>query len=103
MNLKYGERFNLYRWSTLKKYQFRFRMEPVQWTGKHFHFKNWYKTPFMRKRERSLSFEHKDYIRPKKNLRNLYDPWDDIPRSDIRNSKSWKNKKIKKQWMKNKK
>lgn len=41
--------------------------------------------------------EYKEYIRPKRNHKNLVDAWDDIPRHFDR---SWKSQKIKRQWMK---
>jgi hypothetical protein len=36
-------------------------------------------------------------IRCKRNLRNLPNPWDDYPRSDIRDRKNWKSQR-KTQW-----
>lgn len=49
--------------------------------------------------ERRLSCdpELKDYIRPKRSHKNLVHAWDEIPRHL---DKCWKNKKIKRQWMK---
>ena len=47
----------------------------------------------------SSSEEHKEFIRPKRNTRNLPDSWDDKP---MCKSISWKdNTKFKKSWMKN--
>ena len=40
------------------------------------------------------------YSRMKRSPRNLPDPWDDRLRGDTRTRKSWKNRKAKKQWMK---
>jgi len=39
--------------------------------------------------EKRWSFAHNEYIRPKRNKKNLADAWDDKYRSDI-NNRSWK-------------
>lgn len=57
----------------------------------------------MRKRELSRWYEDKNYVRKKRSPSYMPDPWNDEERADIRSRKSWKSKKIKKQWMKNKK
>lgn len=41
--------------------------------------------------------EYREYVRPKRNHKNLVSAWDDIPRHQ---DKSWKRQKIKRQWMK---
>lgn len=100
---KYGERIWYYwtsRWK--KKPTFDFRKSPVPYTGLH-GFSFWYKRPSMRKRERSLWYEHKAFVRPARQPNHMPDPWNDEERADIRSRKSWKNKKIRKQWMKNNK
>lgn len=48
-------------------------------------------------RSQSSNPDIKPYIRPKRRHKNLVHSWDEIPRH---NDKSWKNKKIKRQWMK---
>lgn len=79
---------------------FRFRIDPVP--GVHdYHgwFGNWFKTPKSTNEKRQW-FASEGYGRWKRSPFNLPDPVDDYQRSDIRTRKSWKNKKIKRQWMK---
>ena len=81
---------------------YKFRIAPIPNTGKKsWRFTNWYRSPAMRKRERAIYEEHKQYVRKKRAPYNLGDPWDDIPRADFNNRRCWKNRKIRKQWMKN--
>lgn len=105
---KYGERlytdyyYNRAVSSWIANSSFRFRKDPVPYKGKKlWRFHCWYKTGAMRKRERSLYYEHKEYVRNARAPWNLPDPWDDIIRSHCRELRSWKNKKIKRQWAKN--
>jgi hypothetical protein len=84
---------------------FHYRFDPVPGTGKSFPwkcgFKSWYKHRNPCRQEKSFCFEHRDYIRSKRSFMNLPNPWDDFNRGDVRTRRSWKNKKIEKQWMKN--
>jgi|GEM_PF-3907547 hypothetical protein len=84
---------------------FHYRFDPVPGTGCKYpwkcYFKSWYKTKNTCRQEKSLIFEHKEFIRAKRSFLNLPDPWDDIERGDCKTRRSWKNKKIERQWMKN--
>lgn len=81
--------------------EYKFRIGPVPRTGKNtWRFYNWYKNPAVRKRERSLYWDYKKFVRPKRSPNYMVDPWDDLQRGDTGTRKSWKNKKIKRQWMK---
>lgn len=80
---------------------FRYRMDPVPYSWVyHGWFRNWYKRP-KTTQERRWSFADSQYIRVKRICWNLPNTWDDRKRGDIGTRRSWKNKKIKKQWMKN--
>jgi hypothetical protein len=82
------------------KHCFRFRIDPVPFIFNFKgNFKNWYKRP-KSTQERRLSFAYEGYVRGKRKSCNLPNAWDDYQRSDNRTRKSWKNKKIRKQWMK---
>ena len=82
-------------------YEFVYRQTPVPRTGKRVRgFHCWYRTP-KTTQERRWSFAHGKYVRGKRRAHILPNTWDDKPRGDIHNRKCWKNKKIKKQWMKN--
>lgn len=104
--MKYGEKLIARRrWSflypTLQKHGFRYRIDPVPFIKSYKgNFKNWYKIP-KTTQERRWSFAYGKYVRVKRNARNLPNAWDDYSRSDCDTRRSWKNKKIKKQWMKN--
>lgn len=100
---KYGEILSIkaYWNRSVKNYFFKFRIDPIPNISHRYRFYGYYKNPSMRKRERALYQQDKEYIRPKRRNCYLQDPWDDILRGDYNNRKSWKNKKIKRQWMKN--
>jgi len=84
-----------------RRYDFVYRYTPVPRTGKiRSHFGNYYKRP-KTTQERRWSFAHVKYVRGKRRSHVLPNVWDDKQRGDIDNRKCWKNKKIKKQWMKN--
>jgi hypothetical protein len=104
--LKYGEKFYFACWwvryEQVRRQPFRFRIDSIPYTGKgRWRFGNWYKKPHVYKRERSCYYEHKDFVRLKRSPWNLPDPWDDYQRGDVKTRISWKNKKIRKQYMKN--
>jgi len=48
--------------------------------------------------ERKVSFAHPEFVRAKRNHRNIPDSWYDIMRSNATN-RSWKNNRVRKQWM----
>jgi hypothetical protein len=86
----------------MRKIGYRFRMDPVPFIGRgHGGFYAWYKSPKMRKRELSLYEEHRKFVRARRKPKYMPDPWDDCPRGDVDSRRSWKNRKIRKQWMKN--
>ena len=81
----------------LKKHDFVYRKTPVPFTGKrHWSFSNFYKTP-RHAQEKRWNIAHKKYVRGKRHARYLPDPYDDYPRSDIRDRKNWKRNR-KTQW-----
>lgn len=82
---------------------FRYRFDPVPdvHKDKRRHFGDYYKNFRIYKRERSLYNDHKEFVRRKRSPRSLPDPWDDYQRGDIKTRRSWKNKKVRKQYMKN--
>lgn len=88
----------------MKSLTYRFRCEPVPFTGLGFGrswFYAWHKKP-RTTQERRMSFAHKGYVRGRRTGCNLPNTWDDMQRSDCRTRKSWKKRrKIRKQWMKN--
>jgi len=86
----------------LQKIVFRFRIDPVPGVRKlgGYKFRHWYKMSNALP-DRRAYYEYPEYIRNKRSPKALPRAWDDYQRSDVRTRKSWKNKKIKKQWMKN--
>ena len=78
---------------------FRFRFDPVPYTACT-NYGHYYKRP-RTTQERRLSFKDKEYVRPRRNYRTLVNSWDDYVRSDLKIKRSWKKKKVRKQWMKN--
>jgi hypothetical protein len=82
---------------------FRYRVDPVPdvHKSKRGYFGDYYKNFRVYKRERSLYYDHKEFVRVKRSPHCLPDPWDDIQRGDIGTRKSWKNKKVRKQYLKN--
>ena len=83
------------------QHTYRFRIDPVPFVFCYRgNFKNWYKRP-KSTQERRKSFAYEGFVRGKRKSCNLPNAWDDYQRSDVRTRKCWKNKKIRKQWMKN--
>ncbi len=79
---------------------FRFRIDPIPGVSNHRGwFGNWYKTP-RNINEKRQWFASEGYGRLKRSPLNLPDPRDDYQRSDLKTRRSWKSRKIKKQWMK---
>ena len=81
----------------LKKLNFIYRETPVPFTGKRsWSFHNYYKVPRVAQ-EKKWSIAHKEYVRGKRHVKYLPDPWDDHQRGDIRNRRNWKSRR-KTQW-----
>ena len=98
----YGEVLYVKRWyaGPLKLMAFRYRFDPVPCVHKRKGwFYSWYKRPSVMN-EKWQWFNSEGYGRSRRNPCNLPDPWDDYQRGDIDTRKSWKNKKLKRQWMK---
>jgi len=99
--MEYGDRLFVRPWHTrfCGNVHFRFRVDPVPTVSKrHYRFRNWYKFPKSTQEKRLWSSV---YGRLKRSPKNLPDAWDDYQRGDVSTRISWKNRKIKKQWMKN--
>ena len=101
--MKRGELLTgLYGWShdNSRILYFRYRMDPVPGTYKRSRY-CYFRRP-KTTQEARWSFADKEYVRSARNKRNLPNGWDDIPRKDW-NHKCWKRqRKVRKQWMKNK-
>lgn len=101
--MKYGDLIlNRYYSNGFKYNHSRFRLDPIPKTGKR-----------LKRKQRFYSYHRKpktaqekkwaiEFYRLKRSKCNLISAWNDKLRSDIRTRRSWKKKKIKKQWMKNK-
>lgn len=104
VNMNYGEKLFARVWHSRFSGHFifyRFRIDPIPVNGRRRgSFYCWYKRP-KHIQEMRQWFASEGYGRFKRSPMNLPDPWDDYLRSDGRTRKSWKNKRIKKQWMKN--
>lgn len=77
-----------------------FRVDPIPYTHKRVKFRRFRRIRTMQEHRLNRSDIYKDFVRGKRRGANLPTYYDDIHRSDI-NKKSWKRKKIEKQWMKN--
>lgn len=76
-----------------------FREGPVPGTGKRtWHRGSYYRHPKTTNEKRQAAIvENKEFIKPRRNVHNLVDVWDEIPRH---REKSWKSQsKKRKQWM----
>jgi len=108
MDLKYGEWLVAKRWWYKRgigypKHCYRFRIDPVPFScgygfGKK-NFYSWHKRP-KSTQEKRWSFAYPEFVRGKRSRWNLPDACDGLQRGDIGTRKGWKNRKIKKQWMK---
>jgi len=89
-------------WIYKSLYGWEYRRTPVPRTGKlrRRYFGCYYKRP-RTTQERKWGYAHQEFVRGNRRPHNLPNSWDDKPRGDIDNRRSWKNKKIKRQWMKN--
>lgn len=97
----YIGRFYVFFRKVNKKKSFCYRIDPVPYVRKIKHtFSDYYKNP-KHVQERRWYYDSPEYVRGKRSPKNLPNPWDDYARSDLRTRKSWKNKKVRKQWMKN--
>lgn len=82
-------------------HSFRYRCEVVPDTGRRMRrYGRWLKRMSHAFNERRIYHAHREYVRPKRSTKNLPNPWDDITRADLLDKRSWKKKKLKKQWMK---
>ncbi len=102
--MKHGKRLYALVWHRNGRgiISFRYRIDPVPFirNGKRSYFKRWYKTPKTVNEKRQY-YGSEEYVRGRRNPRNLPDPWDDYPRADTYIKRSWKkNCKCRKQWMK---
>jgi len=91
------------RWTKMKAVPFRFRAEPVPGICKYknSYFGCHYKTP-RTTNERKQWYASEGYGRLKRSAHMLPEAWDDYPRSDRYDKKSWKkSRKVLRQWMKN--
>ena len=78
---------------------YRFRFDPVPNTGKPSRlYPAIWRHP-KTTQERKWSFADPEYVRGKRSARNIPNCWDDWTRTDWDN-RSWKAKKVRKQWMK---
>jgi hypothetical protein len=102
--MNYGEKLFARVWHTRFSGKFifyRFRFDPVPAMGyKRGNFYCWCKRPKSTNEKRQW-FASEGYGRLKRSPFNLPDPWDDYQRGDVRTRKSWKNRKVKKQYIKN--
>ena len=81
---------------------FRYRYDPVPNSGVwRYRFRYWYKTSINCLQEKKAGMAYPEYTRGKRMPKSLPNVWDDWQRSDCKTRRSWKNKKIRKQWMKN--
>lgn len=79
---------------------YKFRCEAVPFIRKRRRslFRCWYKTP-KTIQERRMFYGNEKYVRERRNPMNLPEAWDDRPRADGYNKKSWKKSfKCRKQW-----
>lgn len=76
---------------------FKYRYDPVPNVHKYSNFSSYRKANTLQ--ERKKYFEYKEFVRAKRNFKNLPNSWSDLYRSDMIND-NWKtSKKKKKQWM----
>jgi len=82
-------------------YVVRFRVDPIPSCGKYrYKFRNKYKKPQHMNEEKQFYACDSNLVRKKRHPVNLPNAYNDWRRGDIKTRKSWKNKKIDKQWMK---
>ena len=105
---EYGDVIERYRWrsyfSRWGKWRltFRFRIDPVPFTGiGKYRFAWWYKRPHYMNEKRQYYNYDPQLVRGKRHPKYLPNAWDNYQRGDVKTRKSWKSKKIRKQWMKN--
>ena len=110
--MKYGDIIKepdwQHRWPAWKRYprlSYRFRIDPVPCIGRkqgRAYFRLYYKTPrHINEKKQFYACDDSTLVRGRRRPRNLQDPYDDLPRSDIYLDSSWKkNHKVRKQWEK---
>jgi hypothetical protein len=99
--MKYGEILYTRRWFLSREfasYRFRFEAVPFIRKRKYSWFRCWYKTPKTINERRQVC-GNEEYVRGRRNVMNLPEAWDDRPRADGYDKKSWKKSfKCRKQW-----
>lgn len=75
-----------------------FRNGPVPGKGRSSHYRYFRKSNNVS--DRRAYQRDKEFIGANMRVPKMIDAWDDCGRSDIRNKRSWKKNKIKRQWMK---
>jgi len=85
-------------WSNKWKLNYEYRSEPVPYVHSKRRIKCYRRPHTSNEKRMACAPEVQEYIRPKRKYKNLVDSRSLIPRHI---DKSWKNKKIEKQWMKN--
>jgi hypothetical protein len=78
---------------------YQFRIDPVPGIHNISGSYRYFKHPRHMNEERAW-YASEGFGRGKRSPRNLPDDWDDFQRGDVGSGKSWKNRKIKHQWMK---
>ena len=113
--MKYGDIVEIPRWYRWKSknwlygyrkinFNYRFRVDPVPFIHKRPRrmFGCYYKTPrHINEKKQFYACDDKSLVRGKRTPINLPQPYDDVPRGDSFNKKSWKKSfKVRKQWAK---
>lgn len=78
------------------RYNYRYRLDPVPYTSRRYHFGTWFKKP-KTAQEMRWNIAHEEYVRGKRKKPNLPNSWDDNVRGDVRERKNWKRRR-KTQW-----
>jgi len=95
---KYKDNIFKSKWITTStpKYIFKYRFDPVPFTGYKKSIGKYFKYP-KTTQEKRKTFEYPELIRGKRSFRSLPDAWNDIPHKIIQ--RNWKRTKKQKQWM----
>lgn len=107
MKLEYGNIYYIrYYCGYFKWIELKFRIDSVPIGSKKLNGKQrfyaYHKRP-KTAQEKRWSIVYPKFVRSRRNLKNIPSSWDDLKRGDCNNRKCWKNKKVKKQWMKSNK
>ena len=80
------------------KVKVEFRRDPIPYTGAKYRGHYYRRPKSMNEKRKAADVEYKQYVKPKRNVRNLPDAWDDEKVRHI--EKCWKSQsKKRKQWM----